>query len=126
MAKRILSSGLALVFVLSYAWGVCAACSPVSQPQADPHACCKRAKTAHCGESTPEPAKHSTCPHEKCALAAYDRAAADDAQLVALASLPVLALMLEPIVIAATRHAETAAYCHAPPELFVLNSTFRI
>jgi hypothetical protein len=112
---------------LSYAWGACAACSPVSQPQADPHACCKRAKTAHCGESTPEPAKHSKCPHEKRALAAYDRTSTGgDAQLVTLASLPVLALIAEPIAVASTRHAEAAAYSHAPPELFVLNSTFRI
>ena len=115
------------MFVLSYAWGVCAACSPVSQPQADPHACCKRAKTAHCGESAPEPAKHSTCPHEKRALAAYDRTATeDDAQLVALASVPVLALIAEPIAVEGTRHAEAAVCSHAPPELFVLNSTFRI
>jgi hypothetical protein len=114
------------VFVLSYVWGACAACSPVSQAQADPHACCKRAKTAHCGESTPEPTKHSTCPHEKRALAVYDQAATDDAQLVALAFLPVLALIAEPIAIAETRHPEAAAYSHAPPELFVLNSTFRI
>jgi hypothetical protein len=117
---------LALVFVLSYAWGVCAACSPVSQPQTDPHACCKHAKTAHFGESVPAPDKRSTCPHEKHALAAYDQTESGDAQHVALASLPVLTLIVEPIVIAATRHAEAAANCHAPPELFVLNSTFRI
>jgi hypothetical protein len=118
---------LALVFVLSYAWGACAACSPVSQPQTDVHACCKHTKAAHCGESTPSPAKHSTCTHEKRALAAYDRASTDgDAQLVALASLPVLALIAEPIAIAATRHPEAASYSHAPPELLVLNSTFRI
>jgi hypothetical protein len=117
---------LALVFVLSYAWGVCAACSPFSQPQTDTHACCKPAKTAHCGESTPEPAKQSTCLHEKRALAAYDRAATNDAQLVVLASLPVLALIAEPVAVAATHSSEPDASSHAPPELFVLNSTFRI
>ena len=127
MVKRILSSGLALVFVLGYVWGACAACSPVSQPQSDVHACCKPVGERHCGESAPEPAQHSNCPHEKRALAAYDRAATDGLPLVTVfASLPASILSVAPITIEATRHAETAAYSHAPPELFVLNSSFRI
>jgi hypothetical protein len=118
---------LALVFVLSYAWGACAACSPVSQPQSDVHACCKHAGERHCGESAPEPAKHSNCPHEKRALTAYDRAETDGLPLVAVfACLPASALSVEPIAIEATQHAEAAAYSHAPPELFVLHSAFRI
>jgi len=40
--------------------------------------------------------------------------------------LPVSALSVEPITAEAAQYPEAAAYSHAPPELFVLNSAFRI
>ena len=52
--------------------------------QAYINACCKNAGGRHSGESAPDPAGHSTCPHEKRALAAYDRAATDGLPLVAV------------------------------------------
>jgi len=81
---------------------------------------------SHCGEQVPEPSKHSTCPHEKRALAVYDRVAPDAGLLFSDVVLPVLTLETEPVAIETSLHIDPPARSHAPPELVILNAAFRI
>ena len=112
-----MSAGLSLMLTLGPVWGPCAACRPMKQDPVSNHDCCKH---------KPKP-DHKNCSHDQRALSAFDKVekqAVDGFDQLAVVILPVDATATAP-------HQEPAgvaivAFSHAPPGLFLLNSSLLI
>jgi hypothetical protein len=105
------------MLTLGPVWGPCAACRPVKQDPVSNHDCCKH---------KPKP-DHKNCSHDQRALGAFDKVekqAVDGFDQLAVVILPdadtVPAPRQEPAEVA------IVAFSHAPPGLYLLNSSLLV
>lgn len=113
---------LALVLALGPLWATCTACSPAKQDPVGEHDCCKKGSHHKDG-----PQDSKSCPHSQFAPQAYEKV--DQVERVA----PVSTMAAESPAVVGMPAVPDAADAngilpdtHAPPGLFVLNSSFRI
>jgi hypothetical protein len=105
------------MLALGPVWGECAACRPVQQDPVSPHDCCHPKSSSH----------HQPCPHDLRALHTFDTVekqavgGLDASTVVILPDVPAIpAPPTEPAEVA------VVALSHAPPGLYLLNSSLLI
>jgi len=126
MLYKVTSACLAVFLLGSMLWGRCACCPPVVAAQGPVHDCCRRTESGHCGKPGPGQPAPKQCPHQTLALESYAKVELDLADLLApLAKVTLMPeLLLESRI--PLRSGSEPLLIHAPPDVYLLNSTFLI
>lgn len=126
MLYKVTSAWLAVLLLGTMLWGQCRSCPLVVAAQGSVHDCCQRTESGHCGNPAPEGPGQKPCPHQALALESYAKVELDLADLLApLAKVTLMPeLLLESRVL--LRSGGEPLLIHAPPDVYLLNSTFLI
>jgi hypothetical protein len=119
------SSAFLAVFLLAgMLWGRCANCPPTAPEKAGQPDCCQRHHSDDCQAPTPKQTG-TTCPNLALVPVPHQAIDLDIAQLVAPAPAHAVEVVPEPAAAAFAPAAEGTAI-HAPPDLYLLNSTLLV